>query len=602
MTTEYVFVALDTYGRELVSDPTTHKRVPALKCTRAVPDILLKLFREYARDLTPPRSTSYRYIVLDPMPTLKKSYLVLRLTPDEVTQVETLCKTQVFPWVYRWREGKWWEFPGRDDQDYRPVRQGSGTSYPHFPATAAPIYVPSRLHAEPPELVQTGGVSLEASGGSWWIGGDTYPHRETLRAVGAKWVKARQQWHYSGTTLPSVITALTQISEVTAGGGQQELPEPGSDPAPVLINAPSALSERLYSLLRDAFGSYFGEREVAYPAVESNTRKLAAELAACAEQRVSLLDFWETPVLVEQLRAQLKILLDDSHAALNSARLAHLTERIIGLLRTDSNSLATTSTPLAANLSSISTTPISVSEGDELQVPDTLSNVLAASPASSPSQSCKAPVEVMSLPAPAPADLLRALPLRYLGHVSVVGDCFCFGLAVEYTPETHRAYPVYLNLCGAATSVEAAWAKLAQGKELGVTPLERHASTIYLHPPEKGLYVRIQRKLEGLGMDNLILLHRQLAQPAFTDADLTFLLAPDESLACARLVDTVRQMVKVAVFPAWGGYLRTQGYRAGLLTPRQAYEGLPFWTVRIDPVGWTQTIAEGLRKEVISLP
>jgi len=52
-----------------------------------------------------------------------------------------------------------------------------------------------------------------------------------------------------------------------------------------------------------------------------------------------------------------------------------------------------------------------------------------------------------------PADLLRSLPLRYIGHVSVVGDCFCFGLAVEYTPETHRAYPIYLNLCGAAISV-----------------------------------------------------------------------------------------------------------------------------------------------------
>ncbi|CAG0980620.1 Hercynine oxygenase [Anaerolineae bacterium] len=140
MTTEYVFVALDTYGRELVSDPTTHKRVLALKCTRAVLDILLKLFREHARDLTPPRSTSYRYIVLDPMPTLKKSYLVLRLTPDEVTQVEALCKTQVFPWVYRWREGKWWEFPGRELDKVlskwhaAPVRYGQRSDQNTIPA------------------------------------------------------------------------------------------------------------------------------------------------------------------------------------------------------------------------------------------------------------------------------------------------------------------------------------------------------------------------------------------------------------------------------------------------------------------------------------
>lgn len=202
----------------------------------------------------------------------------------------------------------------------------------------------------------------------------------------------------------------------------------------------------------------------------------------------------------------------------------------------------------------------------------------------------------------APADLLRSLPLRYIGHVSVVGVCFCFGLAVEYTADTHRAYPVYLNLCGAATSVEAAWAKLAQGKELGVTPLERDATTIYLHPPDKGLYTRIQRKIDGLGMDNLILLHRQLAQPTFTDAELAFLVAPDEALACVRLVDYVRQMVKIAVFPAWGEYLHQQGYGVGLLTPRQSHEGLMFWTIQVDAAAWTAVIREGLRKGAITLP
>lgn len=202
----------------------------------------------------------------------------------------------------------------------------------------------------------------------------------------------------------------------------------------------------------------------------------------------------------------------------------------------------------------------------------------------------------------APADLLRSLPLRYIGHVSVVGDCFCFGLAVEYTPDTHRAYPIYLNLCGAATSVEAAWAKLAQGKELGITPLERNATTIPLHPPDKGLYVRIQRKIDGLGMDNLILLHRQLAQPTFTDTELTFLMAADETLARARLVDYVRQMVKIAVFPAWGEYLHQQGYRMGLLTPRQSHEGLMFWTLKVDAAAWTEIICDGLRKGRIKLP
>jgi hypothetical protein len=194
------------------------------------------------------------------------------------------------------------------------------------------------------------------------------------------------------------------------------------------------------------------------------------------------------------------------------------------------------------------------------------------------------------------------LPLKHIGNVSIVGDCFCFGLAVEYTPETYRPYPIYLNLAGAATSVESVWARLAQGKEITIVPMQRDASAIYLYPPEKGLYVRIQRKIEGLGMDNLILLHRQLAQPTFTDADAVFLIALDYALACARLVDYVRQIVKIAVFPAWGTYLRQFGYSAGLVAPRTSYEGVDFWTVKADSASWTQVICDGLRKGVIRLP
>ncbi len=138
-----------------------------------------------------------------------------------------------------------------------------------------------------------------------------------------------------------------------------------------------------------------------------------------------------------------------------------------------------------------------------------------------------------------PAKQLRHFPLKYIGHVSIVGDCFCFGLAVEYTLETHGFYPIYLNLAGAATSVEAVWARLAQGKEITVVPLNRDSSAIHLTPPDKGLYVRLQRKIDGLGMDSLILMHRQLAQPSFTETDLAFLIALDDDQACLRLADYV---------------------------------------------------------------
>jgi hypothetical protein len=194
------------------------------------------------------------------------------------------------------------------------------------------------------------------------------------------------------------------------------------------------------------------------------------------------------------------------------------------------------------------------------------------------------------------------LPLKHIGNVNIVGDCFCFGLAVEYMPETYRAYPIYLNLAGATTSVEGAWARLAQGKETTVVPMERNASTIYLNPPDKGLYIRVQRKIDGLGMDSLILLHRQLAEPNFTDADLAFLIALNYEQACLRLADYVSKTVKIAVFPAWGNYLREQGYRQRLVIPRTSYEGVEFWTMKLDAPAWTTLICDGLRKGAIKLP
>jgi hypothetical protein len=159
-----------------------------------------------------------------------------------------------------------------------------------------------------------------------------------------------------------------------------------------------------------------------------------------------------------------------------------------------------------------------------------------------------------------------------------------------------------LNIAGAATSVEGAWARLVQGKEITVVPMAGDSSTIYLNPPDKGLYVRLQRKIDGLGMDSLILLHRQLAEPSFTETDFAFLMALDYEQACLRLADYISKTVKVAVFPTWGSYLRQQGYMNGLVLPRTSYEGIDFWTVKLNTLDWTALICDGLRKGALRLP
>src|SRR5690242_7752562 len=86
-------VALDTYGTQKVLIPATKEQVTALKCTRAVPDILQTLFGARAIDVTPP-GASYHYIQLTMSYHLKRSYLLLKLTDAELAQVETLTRQQ----------------------------------------------------------------------------------------------------------------------------------------------------------------------------------------------------------------------------------------------------------------------------------------------------------------------------------------------------------------------------------------------------------------------------------------------------------------------------------------------------------------------------
>ncbi len=96
------------------------------------------------------------------------------------------------------------------------------------------------------------------------------------------------------------------------------------------------------------------------------------------------------------------------------------------------------------------------------------------------------------------------IPQQYVGRMNVVGDCFVFGAAL------HDSQPVYLDIAGPATSVEAVWARLAQGKEARIVP--DIGSSIVLQPPEPGLFARFQRKIDGLGIDHLLLVHKDITE------------------------------------------------------------------------------------------
>ena len=169
---------------------------------------------------------------------------------------------------------------------------------------------------------------------------------------------------------------------------------------------------------------------------------------------------------------------------------------------------------------------------------------------------------------------------------------------------TYKYIPVFVNVTGAASSVEALWAKLAQGKPALVIR-DDGAPNLALEPDDKGLYVRFQKKIEGLGVDHLLLVHRALAEPDYpTDGTATSIYSfwLDEAQGTAKLGQHVRRAVKVAVFDQWFTYLNVEGRKTGLVKMLTCFGGVNAVEITLDSDRWTKVISKGLQSGQIKLP
>ncbi len=188
----------------------------------------------------------------------------------------------------------------------------------------------------------------------------------------------------------------------------------------------------------------------------------------------------------------------------------------------------------------------------------------------------------------------QLIPQAYTGRMNVVGDCFVFGAAL------HDNHPVYLDIAGPATSVEAVWAKLAQGKEARIVP--DTGSSIVLQPPEPGLFARFQRRIDGLGIDHLLLVHKAITEPVYSELTTTYMFFADKDQATAILGDHISKLVKVAVFPAWYSYLVQQGRLEHLMQRCVCYGGAQVWAVTLNAEHWSRVIQDGLASGTLVLP
>lgn len=67
----------------------------------------------------------------------------------------------------------------------------------------------------------------------WWVGGQTYPHREVIKAAGGRWSPKQKKWYLTADTLPPEIMQLPGATLLPArGDASAEQPKSASVPKP----------------------------------------------------------------------------------------------------------------------------------------------------------------------------------------------------------------------------------------------------------------------------------------------------------------------------------------------------------------------------------
>ena len=223
-------LAVHTYGSQRVRSPGSNQTVSAYKIgySSAACEVLLALYGAKAHDVSSPHA-SYRYIQFDGETTVRHGYLLLNVTPDELTRAEAVTRRYHRAAVFVWREDKWLELPNSRDNAYSEPTARSGPGFnpsgfrPVSPSTGEKATVVEGIRAEKNQRDPN-------QKPWWWILGDTYPQRETLKRFGARFSSKRRAWYYVGWELPDGIRRLiTHITE-TRSTEAEAVPETAAIP------------------------------------------------------------------------------------------------------------------------------------------------------------------------------------------------------------------------------------------------------------------------------------------------------------------------------------------------------------------------------------
>jgi len=617
-------LAIHTYGSQRVKAPGTNQMVSAYKIgySSAACEVLLALYRAKARDVSSPHA-SYRYVQIDGETTVRHGYLLLNVTADELARAEAVTRRSHRAAVFVWRDDRWLELPNSRDKSYTEPLSRSGPGF--NPSGFRPV-APSTGEKE----AAVEGIRAEKSQRSpdekpwWWILGDTYPQRETLKRHGARFSSKRRAWYYVGWEIPDGIKQLITeyaTTEPVATTTHVEDDAPCSDEeAAAILGVPLKAEQQppIDDVLPRLFQigqTVYARHELETPdgkAVPAGTRGTISRL-----YNRNITHGWSYDVdftsigtgwYFERELTDLK--------PIPGIRITH------GAVVPPGTALPPTNADLkrvlvksghqpevlAMDVLSASAEPEAAPEPDTHEEPQPI-RVFKPQPLPTDGtpldevQTAIIQAKTQSTPVLHPAAVsqkrtLAVIGQSYVGELtgSITGNVYCFGYAI------HEGICVFVNMGGPRMAVEAIRAKLSKGDIVNCTPWDAPAVELTAGEGNSGMYHDYFQNIPEAKFTSLILCHDLVVNPNYGGKSTTFILRTDEAQVAAKLKHHITELVKVPVFDEWVGYLYHAGQSAMLVRSTRSAGDIDLLSVTLDIDAWTRLITGGIEQGVIALP
>jgi len=616
-------LAIHTYGSQRVKAPGTNQTVSAYKIgySSAACEVLLALYGAKARDVSSPHA-SYRYVQIEGETTVRHGYLLLNVTADELARAEAVTRQHHRAAVYLWQADRWLELP-----------HGRNPAYAESASRSGPGFNPSGFRPVSPSTGEkeaaVAGIRAEKSQRDpnqkpwYWILGDTYPQRETLKRHGARFSSKRRTWYYVGWELPDGIQRL--ITEYATTEAEPTTPieddVPCSDKeAAAILGMPLKSNLPKEPLQADELPRLFRIGQTVYArheletsdgkAIPTGTRGTISRLYNRNAQHgwsydVDFVDIgtdWYFERELTDLEPIPGIRITQGAVVPPGAALPPTDAELKRVLIESGHQ------PEAVTDDRLLAEPETAPESEQNEAPQP---IRVFKPQSFPAdgapldevqtaivQAKTQPAPVLHAAAVSQKRILAVIGQSCVGELtgSITGNVWCYGYAI------HEGICVFVNMGGPRMAVEAIRAKLSKGDIVNCVPWDAPAVELTAGEGNSGMYYDFMQNIPEAKFTSLILCHDLLIHPNYGGKSTTFILRTDETQAGAKLKHHVTELVKVPVFDDWIGYLYHAGQSAMLVRPTRFAGSIDLLSVTLDVDAWTRLITGGIEQGVIALP